>query len=103
MQTAELAVWGDYDGDGYPDLLATGNNNSLVTKLYHNNKGATFTDTTVLLPNLPTNVSATIAAWADYDNDGKLDLFVNGALYNNTGNGFSETTGLMPGVAKPHD
>jgi hypothetical protein len=63
---------GDYDGDGFPDLYVTQYPHSI---LYHNNGDGTFTDITanagVAAPGW-----ATSAVWFDYDNDGRLDLFV---------------------------
>src|SRR6266568_1320190 len=63
---------GDYDNDGYPDILVTSYGRCI---LYHNNRDGTFTDVTdkagVAAPGRKTS-----AVWFDYDNDGKLDLFV---------------------------
>ena len=63
---------GDYNGDGFPDLYVTQYGRSI---LYHNNGDGTFTDVTekagVAAPGW-----ATSAVWFDYDNDGRLDLFV---------------------------
>jgi hypothetical protein len=63
---------GDYDNDGYPDLLVTSYGRSI---LYHNNGDGTFTDVTqkagVAAPGWHTS-----AVWFDYDNDGNLDLFL---------------------------
>jgi hypothetical protein len=67
------AAWGDYDGDGRPDLWV-GNHNHGPQSLYHNVDGQHFVD-----------VSATVlvgrrtgdrhgAEWADFDNDGTEDL-----------------------------
>ncbi|MFN7996097.1 MAG: CRTAC1 family protein [Bryobacteraceae bacterium] len=63
---------GDYDGDGWPDVLITG-----VGKLvlYHNNSNGTFSDVTAS-SGLEAPQWGTSAVWFDYDNDGKLDLFV---------------------------
>ena len=82
-------AWGDYDGDGLVDLFvvdATGNN-----RLYHNEGDGAFSR--VLSGSLVNDGGQSQAcAWADYDNDGFLDLFVanqsNEAnfLYRNTGN-----------------
>ena len=63
---------GDYDNDGFPDIYVTQYGRSI---LYHNNGDGTFTDVTdkagVAAPGW-----ASSAAWFDYDNDGRLDLFV---------------------------
>ena len=63
---------GDYDGDGFPDIYVTQYGRSI---LYHNNGDGTFTDVTekagVAAPGW-----ASSAVWFDYDNDGRLDLFV---------------------------
>jgi hypothetical protein len=65
---------GDYDNDGWPDLLVTGFER---VALYRNNHDGTFTDVTEKagLSKLPSNWP-TSAVWFDYDNDGKLDLFL---------------------------
>jgi hypothetical protein len=68
----------DYDNDGFPDLFVTGANGY---QLYHNNGNGTFTDVTEKagLGNVPPelkNSFSAAAGWFDYDNDGKLDLFV---------------------------
>jgi enediyne biosynthesis protein E4 len=63
---------GDYDGDGFPDMLVTQYNGVI---LYHNNGNGTFTDVT-RKAGLPATGWATSAVWFDYDNDGKLDLFI---------------------------
>ncbi len=66
------AAAGDYNGDGYPDLLITGYGRTI---LYRNNRDGTFTDVTASA-GLPLSGWTTGAAWFDYDNDGKLDLFI---------------------------
>jgi hypothetical protein len=66
------AAVGDYDGDGFPDLLVTQYNGVI---LYHNNGNGTFTDVT-RKAGLPATGWATSAVWFDYDNDGRLDLFI---------------------------
>jgi hypothetical protein len=62
----------DYDNDGYPDILVTAYGRCT---LYRNNGNGTFTDVTekagVAAPGWTTS-----AVWFDYDNDGKLDLFL---------------------------
>ena len=64
---------GDYDNDGYPDVLITGFPSSA---LFHNNRNGTFTEVTE-----PSGVKnpdrwAASAAWFDYDRDGFLDLVI---------------------------
>src|SRR5215471_334653 len=63
---------GDYDNDGYQDILVTAYGSCT---LYNNNGNGTFTDVTakagVAAPGWTTS-----AVWFDYDNDGKLDLFL---------------------------
>ena len=63
---------GDYNNDGYPDLLITGYGRTI---LYRNNGDGTFTDV-AKSAGLPLSGWTTGAAWFDYDNDGKLDLFI---------------------------
>ncbi len=96
-------AWGDYDNDGYFDLLAgsygPGNN-----VLYHNNRDGTFTK--VLNDIVATDpIHCDSAAWGDYDNDGNLDLLVSGEvspyqhafLYHNNGDGtFAKVTTGSP-------
>ena len=88
------AAWGDYDNDGYLDLLITAHvyYNPSPNRLYHNNGDGTFSK--VLTGVVTTdNEPSSAAAWADHDRDGDLDLFVanvnnfNNALYTNNGSG----------------
>ena len=72
----------DFDNDGYPDIYVTGVNRNT---LYHNNGDGTFTDVTGragvsgIGPN-GKKLWSVSAAWIDYDNDGRLDLFVSNYL-----------------------
>ena len=63
---------GDFDNDGWPDLLVTAYGRCI---LYKNNHDGTFSDVTdksgVATPGWTTS-----AVWFDYDNDGRLDLFL---------------------------
>jgi hypothetical protein len=63
---------GDFDNDGYCDILVTAYGKCT---LYKNNGDGTFTDVTAASKLAPPNWT-TSAVWFDYDNDGKLDLFV---------------------------
>jgi len=64
---------GDYDNDGFPDILVTcvGQN-----RLFHNNGNGTFTDITNSSGLGKRAAFSTSALWFDYDRDGLLDLFV---------------------------
>ncbi len=70
----------DYNNDGHPDVLVLrggwwGEQGRYPMSLLRNNGDGTFDDVTVaagLLSERPTQT----AAWADYDSDGWLDLFV---------------------------
>ena len=64
---------GDYDNDGYPDLMVLGYGRSI---LYHNNGDGTFTDVTSRAGVANAGRWASSAAWFDYDNDGRLDLAI---------------------------
>ena len=68
-------AWGDYDNDGFPDLLVTQYGSNV---LYHNNGDGTFTDVTAKAGVAGTE-SGPIhsgAIFVDYDRDGRLDLYV---------------------------
>jgi hypothetical protein len=64
---------GDYDNDGFPDILVTcvGQN-----RLFHNTGKGTFTDATNASGLGKRLGFGTSALWFDYDRDGLLDLFV---------------------------
>ncbi len=72
---AKGAAWGDYDGDGRPDLYVS--NSGQENRLYHNNGDGTFSDVAVQLKvNEPLK---SFSCWFfDYDNDGRQDIFVAG-------------------------
>lgn len=66
-------VWGDYDNDNYPDLFVS--NYGQENALFHNNRNGTFTN--VAPATGLTRPIQSFPTWFwDYNNDGKLDLFV---------------------------
>jgi hypothetical protein len=67
--------WGDFDGDGFIDLVVTGYK---VLQLFHN-EGGTGNFSTVELP-IDQNSYWAGATWGDFDNDRDLDLYVCGYL-----------------------
>ncbi|RKZ32703.1 hypothetical protein DRQ33_05425, partial [bacterium] len=68
-------IWGDYDNDGYPDLYMTSSQAIIPHKLFHNNGDGTFTDVTdIALPG-PGLYQGHGAVWADFNNDGYLDIY----------------------------
>ncbi|MFL5341220.1 MAG: CRTAC1 family protein [Gemmataceae bacterium] len=68
------AVWGDFDNDGYEDLLLY---KWGKPELFHNDKGKGFTRVTDNA-GLPPWINANSAVWVDFDRDGHLDLFIAG-------------------------
>ncbi len=94
---SSTVAWGDYNNDGFHDLLVLSHN----PRLYKNNGNGSFSSQgSAGLPSL----SYPSASWGDYDNDGDLDLLVCGnTIYhnayvrvfkNNGNNTFSQLTGL---------
>jgi enediyne biosynthesis protein E4 len=92
-------TWGDYDNDGYLDLYIVNTETGLTepNRLFRNNGDGTFTDvaSTAGVGGKTGQGRGSDATFADYNNDGFLDLFVcNGAgntvgpylLYRNNGN-----------------
>ena len=86
------AVWGDYDNDGYEDVLIY---KWGKPELYHNDGGKHFTRVTESA-GLPPWVNANTAVWLDYDNDGKLDLFIGGYYPENVNLWNLKDTKMMP-------
>jgi len=94
----------DYNNDGFLDILIdgyTGSGNAAF--VYKNNGDKTFTQTDIEFP----GVFKAAYEWADYDNDGDLDVFIIGfgessllsKLYRNDGDEtFSETTNTFTNV-----
>ena len=100
-------AFGDYDGDGLPDLYVTNsvaswkkNNEKNCGRLYHNMGGGRFEDVTARAGIHACGLGVG-AFWADLDGDGKLDLYLTNVgpntVYWNRGDGTFEegrNTGL---------
>ncbi len=69
------AAWGDYDNDGRLDILITGGGAGADLAQIWRNTGTTFAKVTD--QTLPGARFGEVA-WADYNNDGRLDLFLSG-------------------------
>jgi hypothetical protein len=129
------AAFGDYDGDGWADLFvshyvdfhldnmaAFGSKDTCKYEeidvqcgprglkgasdnLYHNNRDGTFTEVSKMAGvSDPEQHYGLTAVWSDFDNDGKLDLFVaNDAgpnyLYKGDGAGRFTDAGFTSGIA----
>ena len=86
------AVWGDYDNDGFSDLLIY---KWGKPELWHNEAGKSFENVTEKA-NLPLWVNANNAIWFDYNRDGKLDLFIGGYYREDINLWHLKSTDIMP-------
>ena len=86
------AVWGDYDNDGFEDLLIY---KWGPPELFHNDSGSHFTRVTQHA-GLPSWINANTAIWFDYDSNGLLDLFIGGYYSEDVDLWHLKTTKMMP-------
>jgi hypothetical protein len=86
------AVWGDFDNDGYEDVLIYKWGRP---ELFKNNGGKSFTRVTEKA-GLPKWVNANSAIWVDFDRDGKLDLFIAGYWRDDLDLWHLDDTRIMP-------
>ena len=98
-------TWGDYDGDGLRDLYVTnwGTATSVpINALFRNEGDDTFTDRAAEA-GVDVLGNSSAAAFADYDNDGSLDLYVadfydQDRLFHNGGDGTFAEVGRSRGL-----
>ena len=98
----------DYDDDGWPDLFVA--NDGLNAYLYHNERNGTFKETGLASGMAVTGQGRIMAAMCislgDYDNDGRLDLYISDFqrssdhLWHNEGKGFFDEVSEQSGVTR---
>ncbi len=86
------SLWGDYDNDGYEDLLVY---KWGAPELFHNDGGRGFTRVTEKA-GFPSWINAGCATWLDFDRDGRLDLFVAGYWQDGLDLWHLKNTKMMP-------
>jgi hypothetical protein len=101
-------AFGDMDGDGWPDLYLA--NDEAPCDLYRNHRGRFVEigmESGTAYSRDGVRQGGMGADWGDYDNDGRLDLFVTTffeqpkSLYHNEGNGKFAEVGDVAGLATP--
>ncbi|MBK6542423.1 MAG: VCBS repeat-containing protein [Flavobacteriales bacterium] len=100
------SIWIDYDNDHDIDLFIAKcrggtNNPAAVDELHRNNGDGTYTEVASSM-NLADYHQSWSAAWADYDNDGDLDILIGASSFTNGGhklmrNDGSTFTNITPG------
>ncbi len=91
--------WGDYDNDNDLDILIMGyaTTGELISKIYRNDSNI-FTDINADLA----GGRFSSASWADYDNDGDLDILLSCSnfsnIYRNDNGVFTDIEANLPGV-----
>lgn len=104
-------AWGDFNNDGYEDIVITGNTGggpkNQIARLFKNNTDGTFSEISDKEAPLQKVYKSTVN-WVDYNADGFKDIFITGtpgmrtyiaALYKNKNNGTFEeikNTGITP-------
>jgi hypothetical protein len=87
--------WGDFNNDGFLDIALANSNGA--SYIYKNNGNGTFSDATFTL-GVNVTGQAYSCGWADYDNDGDLDIYFSRGsgnedkLYRNDGATFTDVT-----------
>lgn len=102
-----FCVQTDYNNDGFMDIFIPRGawlHHPVRPSLLRNNGDGTFTDVTIQA-GLARAMTSGAAAWADFDNDGFLDLFICGEqepsrLYRNRGDGTFEDVTFRAGLPK---
>jgi hypothetical protein len=93
-------LWCDYDNDGDKDLFTAVDCECTYSRLYRNDGTGVLEDVTLQAGLTDALGSSNAACWGDYNNDGRIDLYVTNYseydgnyLYKNNGNGtFTDVT-----------
>lgn len=93
FEPTHTAAWGDFDGDGFLDLFVGHEDwgpGTHAVQLFHNNRDGTFTDQAPLAGFGVLGMVKGVA-WGDFNNDGRIDLYVSrfaapNMLFRNDGN-----------------
>lgn len=105
------ASFADYDADGDLDLFVANRFDEvgpdLTDRLYRNEGNGTFTEVGAAAGVAgPSTRMSFMGAWFDYDNDGRIDLYLsvdfgNDVLYKNNGDGTFSDVSAAAGIADP--
>src|SRR5687768_6440559 len=99
--------WGDFNGDGFIDLLGGSTPRDKLTVVLRNDGGKKFVDVAAAIGLTIPNRSARQTNWIDYDNDGDLDVYStdragDNKLFRNAGDRFEHVfVGVGPTDARP--
>ncbi|MCO5273394.1 MAG: FG-GAP-like repeat-containing protein [Flavobacteriales bacterium] len=81
--------WIDYDNDGHLDLFLAkcrgAGAPASIDQLWRNNGDGTFTDVAPLMGDMADYQQSWSAAWADFDNDGDLDVMIGASSFSGGG------------------
>lgn len=107
----------DYNNDGHTDIFVMrgawlGEDGRHPNSLIRNNGDGTFTDVTLAAGLAKKNYPTQTSSWADYNNDGLLDLYVGNEstrqmfapaqLFHNNGDGTFSDVATKAGVSNDH-
>ena len=100
----KTATWADYNNDGFLDLTLGTNKAGMPPKLYKNIDGLFFIDVSDEAGITKRGSTIVHGIWADYDNDGNVDLFQAGKgvsfFYRNKGDGTFEEISKEVGLGE---
>jgi Tfp pilus assembly protein PilF/peroxiredoxin len=98
------AAWGDYDGDGWPDLVVT--NDFGRKNLYHNlglRDGEVRFEDVAAQAGVEDHAAGMSISWLDFDGDGRLDIYA-GQMWSDNGLRVTANPAFMPEAdAKVHE